>query len=92
MYNDLISCKYTTYICIPDYNDSIQVVNLRASSGINQMTNYSVSTNIIQCVTDDEALSERAEGCCIECHRQLNKRRSVYLQGTTTDELCKCLP
>ena len=56
------------------------------------MTNYPVSTTIIHCVTDDEALSERAEGCCIGCHRQLNKRRSVCLQVTTTDEQCKYLP
>ena len=62
---------------------------MRASSGINQMTNYLVSITKIHCVTDDEALSERAENCFTGHHHQLNNRRSVCLQVTTTDEQCK---
>lgn len=54
------------------------------------MTNYPVSITIIQCITDDEASSERAENCFIGHHRQLNnRRRSVCSQVTATDEPCK---
>ena len=70
------------YKYITDYNDNIQAVNISASSGVNQMDNFSINIATVHYVGNDEASGDRAEKCYISNH--YCRKRFVALQITTT--------
>jgi len=73
------------YVYITDYSDNIQAVNISASSGVNQLDNFSINISTDQYVSNDEAPGDRAEKCFISNYYQCNGgRRSIALQVTTT--------